>query len=57
MFGMPKHRQGDPELTMTGVIAGMVVSVVATRFIRAAWVAAQREGAKGSFPRAGRGRY
>jgi hypothetical protein len=46
MFGMPKHRQGDPELTTTGVIAGMVVSVLATRFIRAAWVAAQREGAK-----------
>jgi len=46
MFGMPKHKKGDPELTTTGVIAGMVVSVLATRFIRAAWVAAQREGAK-----------
>jgi hypothetical protein len=46
MLGMPKHRLGDPELTMTGVIAGLFVSVVATRFIRAAWVAAQREGAK-----------
>jgi len=46
MFGMPKHKKGDPELTMTGVIAGMVVSMLATRFIRAAWVAAQREGAK-----------
>ena len=46
MFGTPKHKKDDPELTMTGVIAGMFVSVVATRFIRAAWVAAQREGAK-----------
>ena len=46
MFGMPKHKKGDPELTMTGVIAGMVVSMLATQLVRAAWVAAQREGAK-----------
>ena len=46
MFGMPKHKKGDPELTMTGVIAGMVVSMLATQLVRSAWVAAQREGAK-----------
>jgi len=45
MFGLPKHKKGEPEWTTTGVIAGMVVSVLATRFVRAAWVAAQREGA------------
>jgi hypothetical protein len=46
MFGMPKHRKGDPEPTMTGVVAGMFVSLLAAQFVRAAWNAAQREGAK-----------
>lgn len=50
MFGMPKHRKGDPERTTTGVIAGMVVSLLAAQFVRAAWNAAQREGARETRP-------
>jgi hypothetical protein len=50
MFGMPKHRKGEPERTTTGVIAGLFVSVLAARFVRAAWNAAQREGAREARP-------
>jgi hypothetical protein len=45
MFGMPKRQPGDPERTTSGVIAGLVVSALAARFVRAAWTAAQRQGA------------
>ena len=50
MFGMPKHRKGDPERTTSGVIAGLLVSALAAQFVRAAWDAAQREGAREAAP-------